>query len=152
MNYRSRPTWRDQWLLSVISLGFLLLALAVFVLEPQQLSSQEINTAIAVLAGLFALGLLTLLYRHFSWTFSIDDSTIESTNGIVARDVNSIRIEDVRNINVKQSIIQRILFIGDVEFSSAGGSGIEVAFCGVSRPMEVKNLLQSLQGAGPSSD
>jgi len=152
MNYRSRPAWRDQFLLSIISLALLLSALAGLVIEPQGLSRQEINIGIAVLTGLFALGALTLLYRHFSWTFTIDDSTIESSKGIIARDVNSIRIEDVRNINVKQSIIQRILFIGDVEFSSAGGSGIEVAFCGVSRPMAVKTLLQSLQGTGPSSD
>ena len=152
MNYRSRPAWRDQWLLLIISLGFLLLTLASLVFAPQQLSRQQIEIGIAVLAGLFALGVLTLLYRHYSWAFTIDDSTIESSRGIIARDVNSIRIEDVRNINVKQSIIQRVLFIGDVEFSSAGGSGIEVAFCGVSRPMEVKTLLQSLQGTGLSSD
>jgi len=152
MNYRSRPAWRDQFLLSIISLALLLSALAGLVIDPQGFSRQEINTGIAVLAGLFALGALTLLYRHFSWTFTIDDSTIESSKGIIARDVNSIRIKDVRNINVKQSIIQRILFIGDVEFSSAGGSGIEVAFCGVARPMAVKTLLQSLQGTGPSSD
>jgi uncharacterized membrane protein YdbT with pleckstrin-like domain len=151
MNYRSRSAWRDQWLLLIISLGFLLLTLAGLVFEPQEFSRQQINAGIAILAGLFSLGVLTLLYRHYSWTFIIDDSTIESTKGIIARDVNSIRIEDVRNINVRQSIIQRILFIGDVEFSSAGGSGIEVAFCGVSRPMEVKNLLQSLQ-TGPSTD
>ncbi len=151
MNYRSRPAWRQQWLLFIITLGFLSLAVSGLVLEPQELTRQELNTGIAISAGLFVLGMLTLLYRRYSWVFAIDEATIESIKGIIARDVNSIRIADVRNINVKQSIIQRILFIGDVEFSSAGGSGIEVAFCGVSRPMEVKNLLQSLQ-TGPSSD
>ncbi|MBI3546298.1 MAG: PH domain-containing protein, partial [Gammaproteobacteria bacterium] len=41
---------------------------------------------------------------------------------------------------------QRILDIGDVEFSSSAGSEIEVVFFGVSRPMRLKNMTQRLQG------
>jgi hypothetical protein len=38
--------------------------------------------------------------------------------------------------------------VGDVEFSSAGGSGIEVTFRGVDDPLQVKALAQRLQGRG----
>jgi hypothetical protein len=46
----------------------------------------------------------------------------------------------------------RIVGVGDVEFSSAGGSGIEVVFRGVDKPLEVKALAQRLQGKGPVAD
>jgi hypothetical protein len=38
-----------------------------------------------------------------------------------------------------------------VEFSSAGGSGIEVSFRGVSDPLQVKSLAQRMQGNSPTS-
>jgi hypothetical protein len=41
------------------------------------------------------------------------------------------------------------LGVGDVEFSSAGGSGIEVSFRGVSDPLQVKQLAQRTQGKSP---
>jgi hypothetical protein len=62
--------------------------------------------------------------------------------------VHSIRIKDLRNINVNQTLWQRLVGVGDVEFSSAGGSGIEVVFLGVDKPMQVKALAQRLQATG----
>lgn len=85
---------------------------------------------------------LIMLYRHYSWRFSIANGGIESRHGIVAREVNSIRISDVRNINVKQKLFERLFLIGDVEFSSAASDGAEVIFKDVSRPMRVKRRVQ----------
>jgi uncharacterized membrane protein YdbT with pleckstrin-like domain len=90
-----------------------------------------------------------VIYRRYSWAYKIDNDTIESREGLIARKVKSIRIQDLRNINVNQSLVERILGVGDVEFSSAGGSGIEVVFRGVDRPLEVKALAQRLQGKKP---
>jgi uncharacterized membrane protein YdbT with pleckstrin-like domain len=80
----------------------------------------------------------------------INGETIESREGLIARKVSSIRVRDLRNINVKQSLWQRLMGVGDVEFSSAGGSGIEVSFRGVSDPLQVKSLAQRMQGNSPT--
>ncbi|MEK7796111.1 MAG: PH domain-containing protein, partial [Pseudomonadota bacterium] len=53
--------------------------------------------------------------------------------------VQSIRVQDLRNVNVRQTIWQRLFGVGDVEFSSAGGTGIEVTFYGVTDPLDVKD-------------
>ena len=49
-------------------------------------------------------------------------------------------------MNVRQSIMQRILGIGDIEFSSAAGGGVEVVFFGIPDPLSVRNLAQRLHG------
>jgi uncharacterized membrane protein YdbT with pleckstrin-like domain len=89
--------------------------------------------------------LVVVAFRRYSWRYTIDDRTIESRHGVIARNVQSIRIQDLRNVNVRQSLVQRLLRVGNVEFSSAGGAGIEVVFHGVSDPMAVKALAQRLQ-------
>ena len=38
------------------------------------------------------------------WTFTIRGDTIESCRGIIGRDVQSIRVQDLRNVNVRQTI------------------------------------------------
>ena len=80
-----------------------------------------------------------IVYRYHVWTFTIRGGTIESCRGIIGRDVQSIRVQDLRNVNVRQSIFQRLFGVGDVEFSSAGGTGIEVTFYGVTDPLGVKD-------------
>jgi uncharacterized membrane protein YdbT with pleckstrin-like domain len=102
------------------------------------------DTTVAVLGAPFGVICLIMIYRHYSWRYTVDAVNIESRRGIIARNVSSIRIADVRNINVKQSLFERILFIGDVEFSSAGTAGVEVVFKGISRPMRIKQKVQEI--------
>lgn len=100
------------------------------------------NWAVALISPVL---LLVVLYRHYEWDFVIENGVVESRRGIIGRDVQSIRLKDLRNVNVRQSFFQRIFFVGDVEFSSSGGSGIEVVFHGVPSPMEVKTLVRSIE-------
>ena len=101
-------------------------------------------SAVTLLA-LAGVVVLVMLYRHFQWRFEIGERTIESSRGIIGRDVRSLRVQDLRNVNVRQSLWQRLLGVGDVEFSSAGGEGIEVTFHGIASPMRLKELVQSMQ-------
>jgi uncharacterized membrane protein YdbT with pleckstrin-like domain len=85
-----------------------------------------------------------MLYRHFASAYTIDGGNIESREGIIARKVNSIRVVDVRNINVKQSILNRLLGIGAIEFSSAAATEAEVVFNDIANPMRVKEKVQAM--------
>jgi len=146
MNYQGRPAWRHQW----FALCVVLVLLLVAVIVPLFIATFEgsIGSAIGYLFPLISLILvLVILYRRYSWKYSVTPETIESRHGIIARNISSIRVKDLRNVNLKQSLFQRILRIGDLEFSSAGGSGIEVTFFGIPDPMEVKKQVQTLQGA-----
>lgn len=146
MNYTLRPAWRSQW-------GLILIAAILFLISflPLWGAIQSTNgtnggvptSLLSVLVVPFIGVCLIILYRHFASTFTIEGGNIESRRGIIARKVNSIRIVDVRNINVKQSILDRILGIGDVEFSSAAGTEAEVVFNDIANPMRVKEQIQT---------
>ncbi len=100
---------------------------------------------LSVLVVPFAVVFLIMVYRHYAWRFTVGNGNIESRHGIIAREVRSIRIADVRNINVKQSLCDRLLFIGDIEIGSAGTADIEVVFHRIGRPFAVKRKIQNLQ-------
>jgi membrane protein YdbS with pleckstrin-like domain len=149
MNYIARPAWLNQWW----QIGIMILMPFVLVLAylkgHQYFSPENLRVVYVVCAGVFVYLIAVVIYRRYSWAYTIDSDTIESREGIIARKVKSIRIRDLRNINVNQTLFQRIVGVGDVEFSSAGGSGIEVTFLGVDDPLTVKALAQRMQGKSP---
>jgi len=149
MNYIARPAWLNQWW----QIGIMFLMPVVFILAylkgNQYFSSENLRVVYVVIVAVFVYLIAVVIYRRYSWAYTINGETIESREGLIARKVSSIRVRDLRNINVKQSLWQRLLGVGDVEFSSAGGSGIEVSFRGVSDPLQVKQLAQRTQGKSP---
>ncbi|WP_296670074.1 PH domain-containing protein [Sulfuricaulis sp.] len=146
MNYIARPAWLNQWW----QIGVMFLMPVVFVLAylkgHQYFSPENLRVVYVVIVAVFVYLIAVVVYRRYSWAYSINGETIESREGLIARKVKSIRIRDLRNINVNQTLFQRIVSVGDVEFSSAGGSGIEVTFRGVDDPLEVKAQAQRMQG------
>ena len=146
MNYIARPAWLNQWW----QIGIMFLMPVVFVLAylkgNQYFSPENLRVVYVVIVAVFVYLIAVVIYRRYSWAYTIDSETIESREGLIARKVKSIRVQDLRNINVNQSLLQRIMGVGDVEFSSAGGSGVEVTFRGVDDPLKVKALAQRLQG------
>lgn len=109
-------------------------------------SHDTANLSVSLFMFLAPLALLGLImaYRHFAWRFIVERGTIESRHGYIAREIKSVRVEDVRNINVTQTFLQRLLGIGNIEFSTAGSAGVEVTFEDVSDPMSVKEKIQSM--------
>ncbi|MGH8496376.1 MAG: PH domain-containing protein [Gammaproteobacteria bacterium] len=145
MHYSARPAWRNSLLriataFCVAAFGVVLYLTALADADP------PVRYAVAGLGILVALFLLAPgVYEHFAWRYVIADRSIECHQGILSRNVSAIRLRDLRNVNVRQSFSQRILGVGDVEFSSAGGSGVEVAFHGVVDPLGLKRRVQAVQ-------
>ena len=141
-----RPAWRSQF--GLLTIAIILLVLTFLPLLGSLRSTNGVNSSWTIgsmiLALPFIVVCLIMIYRHYSSRFSIADGNIESRHGLVARKVSSVRVEDVRSLNVKQSIFQRILSIGDVEFSSAASAEAEVIFNKVANPIGVKEKVQSL--------
>ena len=145
MNYFGRPAWRNQWLGITVVLLLILFSVLVLILPEETTESYWDIIAGILLAGA-AIIALSILYRRYSWKFTITNELIESRHGIIARDVESIRVKDLRNVNLRQSLLQRIFGVGDLEFSSAGGAGIEVMFHGITNAMKIKQQVQAMQG------
>ena len=139
MDLTMRAAWRGE----IISIGFVALLLfgAAWLLVGTNLHV-AIPASAALLAGVVAAG---IGYRHFSHRYYIEDGRVEHRHGIIAKNVDSLRIADLRNVNVRQSVVERILGIGSVEFSSAAGSGIEISWTGVRDPSAIKQQVEDMR-------
>ncbi len=146
LSYRARPAWRNQWQKIILVLLLVVVFVWALIRGEKYFSVPNLRVVLVVTAAAWAYLGLTILYRRYVWRYSLNADNVESRQGMIARKIHSIRLRDLRNINVNQSFMQRILGVGDVEFSSSAGSEVEVVFFGVSRPMQVKNLTQRLQG------
>jgi uncharacterized membrane protein YdbT with pleckstrin-like domain len=51
--------------------------------------------------------------------------------------VRQTRLDRVQNVNARQSILERLLGVGTVDFDTAGGVGYDFTFHGVANPREI---------------
>jgi len=91
---------------------------------------------IAVLA-VFVAVLSRGVVRRNRTTYTITDRRLTVNAGLLSRDLHQTRLERVQNVNSRQSILERILRVGTVEFDTAGGSEFDFSFRGVSNPREI---------------
>jgi len=82
--------------------------------------------------------------KFFSRYYVTLDSVIEE-HGLLSRKSSEIRIRDIRNMVVEQTLVDRIVGVGTLFFSSAAGSHVEVRFIDVSRPRRVGDLVRAIQ-------
>jgi uncharacterized membrane protein YdbT with pleckstrin-like domain len=144
MGYVDRPALRNQWG-AILLVTCLLGLLVVFWNDARRTGiSADSGFLLAALAVPILVLCLLISYRRLSWRYTIEDGVIESRHGIIAREVRSVRVEDVRSLNVKQNVWQRLLNLGDIEFNTAASSDVEVVFYGVSNPLKVKEEIQSM--------
>ena len=97
---------------------------------------------------LFWLAPLTVLMlaivRLYDVRYQVDDMGIECRIGILSLHQHTVRVryEDVRSVELEQTLLDRLLDIGDVYISTAANAGVEVVFSGVSAPSEVQEMVQ----------
>lgn len=112
-----------------------------------------ILAAVCMLIALYALLIMTIATSGiFANKYVIGTTSIEAWRGFILRTKDSVRIDDIRSIKIDQSesLAQRILGIGTVEFSTAGSTGAEVIFYNVSSPATCERIVDERRAATPS--
>lgn len=138
-DYRARSALRNQWFAILVAMSLFVLFVYFGIMGAAAGGGRNVQIVLALIGVPMLVLVTVIVYRYHVWSFTIRGGTIESCRGIIGRDVHSIRVQDLRNVNVRQTVWQRLLGVGDVEFSSAGGAGVEVTFYGVTDPLGVKN-------------
>jgi membrane protein YdbS with pleckstrin-like domain len=103
----------------------------------------------------FGLGWLLIVYAlldRATRVYTLTSRRVTSRVGIISRTVHEVAITDIRNLNVKQGIVERLFGLGTVQIGSAGTAGIEVEFRGVSEPMRVRDLIRREKDEADSTD
>ena len=100
--------------------------------------------AVVILAG---------FVKRVATVYTITDRRLNIKVGIIARRVQETRLQRVQNVNYDQGVYERIMRIGDVEFTTAGTDESNFVFAGVAQPEQVVQqveqatpLLSGLQG------
>lgn len=98
-----------------------------------------------VLLPLFGVGLIFILYALLdrnTKVFVITNKRVTAKTGIIARNIHEVGIKDIRNIDVKQGILERLFDLGTVEIGSAGTAQNEVTFPGINNPIPVRDMVR----------
>ncbi len=97
-----------------------------------------------LLIAAFGLGLILLLIwwvQSLGTTLTVTNEQTTLRKGILSKNTNDVFHSNVRNIQVRQSPLQRLLNVGWLGISSAGQSGLEIEVNGIFDPERVKEII-----------
>ena len=142
--YEGHPSWRS---ILAYYLKGLLAALVVagvgYLLDGVGLGA---GVFLLVIALILAAGFI----RRFATVYTITTQRLRIKRGIIARHVQQTDIARVQNVNTNQSVLERMLQVGTVDFDTAGTGDSDFKFAGVEDPTEVVAAVDRAQKS-PSS-
>jgi uncharacterized membrane protein YdbT with pleckstrin-like domain len=140
--YEGRPSWRS--ILGFYLAGLLVVAAAAALAFFVSGGALAAGVGAAVLIGLLVIGWL----KRISTRYSITDRRLRIQRGIVARNVEEARIERVQNVNVRQSILERLLQVGTIDFDTASNRADDTfQFRGIAQPEKIVVLVDQAHEA-----
>jgi uncharacterized membrane protein YdbT with pleckstrin-like domain len=152
--FHGHPSWRS--ILSMYVKGLILAILAgVIAGIVTRASSRSVDVAWVALVVLVALMLVLIagLLRRIATTYTITNRRLTIATGILSREHHETRLERVQNVNSSQSLLERMLSVGDVQFDTAASAEYNFAFRGVHHPQQivrtVDQALRELQQSRP---
>ncbi len=140
--YEGRPSWRS--ILGFYILGLIVVAVAAgigFLIG---------GAGIAAAVGGAALLILLIVgwLKRISTRYAITDRRLRIQRGIVSRNVEEARLERVQNVSVRQSVLERLLQVGTVDFDTASNRADDTfQFRGIADPGEITRLVDQAHEA-----
>jgi uncharacterized membrane protein YdbT with pleckstrin-like domain len=129
--YQGHPSWRAI-------LGFYLKGIAVAAVAGVIVKLvEDTGTAVVVAAAIVGVTVLAGFIKRVATVYTITERRLNIKRGIIARKVQETRIQRVQNVNFTQGVYERIMQVGDVEFTTAGTEESNFVFAGVGQPEEV---------------
>jgi len=140
--FQGHPSWRA--ILGFYLKGILVAAIVGVIAKLFGAGSATVFLIVLVLIG---LTVLIGFVKRVATTYTITDRRLNIKRGIVSREVQETRLERVQNVNYRQSVYQRLMQIGDVDFDTAAGDDYNFIFAGVADPKDVVHRVDQATGA-----
>ncbi len=147
--WKGNPSWKGLLLYYVKWTIVSLIPAALWVLIDRVSDSPPSSTIF------FALTLLGLVLTYLGgWLkrattrYTVTDQRIHLRTGIISRREHSTQLTRVQNVNISQTLFQRVLGIGDVDWDTAGTevSGSDFTLRSIDDPSSVVRIVdQALQ-------
>ena len=139
--FEGHPSWRA--ILGFYLKGVLIAAVVGVVARLFDVSS---GVVFLIVAAIVALTILIGFVKRVATTYTITDRRLNIKRGIIAREIQETRLERVQNVNYSQSVYQRVMQIGDVDFDTAATDDYNFVFAGVADPGEVVHKVDQATG------
>ena len=135
--FDGHPSWRGM--LSLYVRGILLAALGAGIAALVTVigSGFSLATTIVAFVVLVALVLLGGLLYRLTTTYTITNQRLTIRRGVLSRHVQETRVERVQNVNTNQTLVDRLLRVGAVDFDTAGSDDSDFTFRAVANPARV---------------
>ena len=151
--FHGHPSWRSMLALHVNGVAAAIAAgvLAGLISAAASSSVSVLWVSVAVLV-VFAAVLLRALLERRRTTYTITSQRLTIQLGLIARELHETRLDRVQNVNSRQSMLERLLGIGTVDFDTAGGAAFGFSFRGVADPHRIVRVVdQALRAYGSDS-
>jgi uncharacterized membrane protein YdbT with pleckstrin-like domain len=140
--FEGHPSWRA--ILGFYLKGILLAAVVGAIARLFDVSSATVFLIVLVIVG---LTVLAGFVKRVATTYTITNRRLNIKRGIVSREIQETRLERVQNVNYRQSVFQRVVQIGDVDFDTAATDDYNFVFAGVADPGDVVHSVDQATGA-----
>jgi uncharacterized membrane protein YdbT with pleckstrin-like domain len=144
--FEGHPSWRATLAFYLKGLLGAIVLLAAYA-GVASLFGDGADTSLLVVVGLVLVVLV--IVGGYVWrmatTYTITNRRLHIKRGIVARKTQEARLERVQNVNTEQSVIERMLRVGTVDFDTAGTDADGFRFEGVADPLQVVQSVDRAQ-------
>jgi uncharacterized membrane protein YdbT with pleckstrin-like domain len=146
--FEGHPSWRA--ILGFYIKGILVVAVIAALIALIGSGSDAALITLIVVAGAVLVVLIGFV-RRVATRYTITTRRLNIKHGIISRDVQETKIERVQDVNYRQSVFQRIMQIGDVDFDTAADSSeSDFIFAGVANPEQVvEQVHMATEPSGP---
>ena len=153
--WQGRPSWRAQISFFVVWIPLALLPVIIAGI----LTAQDKDTGLPYWQWLLISLLLAVVVvaydviRRHATLYVVTDQRLRVRRGILSRSEQTARFERVQNVSVSQSLMDRILKVGAVEFDTAGTdqSDADFRYSGISDPQALVRIVAQSSHAEPHS-
>lgn len=135
--FAGHPSWRGT--LSFYVRGALVALVGAAIAALVTVVGSGFSLAVTIIVFLLLEGgviLAGFLFR-FSTTYTITNQRLTIERGILSKHMQQTRVERVQNVNTDQTLLDRILRVGQVDFDTAGADDSDFTFRGVANPDQV---------------
>jgi uncharacterized membrane protein YdbT with pleckstrin-like domain len=146
--FHGHPSWRS---LAAFYVKGLLVSLAAGVIAGivSRIADHHVRVAWVLVAVLVVFVVLVAIgqLQRIQTTYSITSQRLTIEQGLFSKDLHQTRLERIQNVNSNQSVWDRILRIGTVDFDTAAETDFDFSFRGVGDPRGiVRTVDRALHG------
>jgi len=142
--FHGHPSWRS--ILDFYVKGVLLaVVIGAIAGVASRINSRHVNVAWVILGVLVVFALMAGigLIRLIQTTYTVTNRRLTIETGILSRELHETRLERVQNVNVRQSLLERLLRVGTVDFDTAASADYDFKFRGVADPRGIMRAVDA---------